>query len=146
MNIKERIKELADARQMKMMWQERENFLSRPLVDDLSIIDELWRGMGDYSIRKRKAFIFVVLYFFSPQKLVGGKMSRGVMRRLVAVTSCTKSVLSHNCEDVVMQYRLYKDFRAMVDELAKALAVMLLDRGCDENIINCVYGESYSKT
>ena len=146
MNIKERIKELSEARQMKLMWQERETFLSRPLVTDLSIIEDLWKEIDKSSVRKRKAYIFVVLYFFSPQKLVGGKISRGVMRELVSVTKYTKSVLSHNCEDMVMQYRLYKDFQIMVDEMLQVVVGMLSRKGCNEDVINCMYGKSYKKT
>ena len=137
MTIKERLKELDEARQMRQLWQERVDFLSKPVITDFSIIDELWKvtakGKG---VRQRKAFVFVVLFFFSPSKLSGGKIIRPVMRRLSAVTGCTKSVLSHNCEDLVIQYSLYKDFRNSVRVIVDELIEMLRTRGVSDDILN----------
>lgn len=138
MNIKERLQELYVARQERMMWEEREEFLSRPLIRDVSIIDELWLKADVSNVRNRKAFVFVVLYYFSPTKLCDGKMARPVMQRLAEVTKCSKSALSHNCEDVVLQYNLYKDFRDMTHKIICTLREIIKERGMmnDELSVN----------
>lgn len=135
MTIKERLKELDEARQMRQIWQERECFLSKPIINDLGVIDELWALTNNGGVRSRKAFVFVVLYFFSPSKLSGGKIIRPVMRKLSSVTGCTKSVLSHNCEDLVIQYSLYRDFRENVSSIIDALVGILRRRGVSEEVI-----------
>ena len=134
MTIQERIDELTETRQTRLMWQEREYFLSRPLVKELPIIKELWTRAFTMkpTVRQRKAFVFVVLYFFSPTKLAGGKTIRSVMQKLSRVTGCSKSVISHNCDDVVMHYRLYSDFRNIVQGIINIMVEILLERGYSE--------------
>lgn len=141
MTIQERIEELQEARKMRILWQERENFLSRPIVQDLTMIDELWRRafVNKPNVRQRKAFVFVVLYFFSPSKLAGGKIIRQVMQKLSRITGCTKSVLSHNCDDVVMHYHLYRDFRQRVKKVADVLVELLMEKGYSEDDFLCIY-------
>lgn len=97
-----------------------EQLLSKPIVDDLSCVGNVYDMFMDYFSEKkptliRKMFIFVVLYFFSPSALAGSKMRRGLREKIAAVLGCTSSNISHDYKNVSFFYITYKHFRNNVN-------------------------------
>lgn len=115
-------------RETKAIVTKEENIISTPLVDDLSKIDDVHSIFVTYSkgrkmIMRRKQFIFIILYFFSPSTLGGFKMRRGLRKKIADLLHCTCSNVSHDYKDISFYYLNYRNFRTSVNEIIeKALA------------------------
>lgn len=85
---------------------------------------------------ERYKFLFVVLAIYCPRALVGGKITKGGLRRKIAeVTQCEVSVVSHNIELLLFRYQKYRTFRREVDDIyCKVMAV--LERNYHQNSLS----------
>ena len=122
------ISELKSIREQKSRLSEREYELSTPILDDYSLIGDIYEWFKEIlsglalppcieSPTQRKKFIFIILFLYSPSTLAGGKMKVGLRDKLAEVTNCTVSLISHNCEDVTFFYQQYKSHRQDIDYL-----------------------------
>lgn len=81
------------------------------------------------SVIQRKKFIFIIMFLFSPSTLVGGKMSAGIRDEISKVTGCSKTLISHNCQDIAFIYNVYSDFRKDVEYIYNEIINRLLSNG-----------------
>lgn len=105
-------------------------YMAHPMLTDTSLITSLY----DMFLRKmriahpkvtelnntiqRSKFIFIIMAFYSPRTLYfGNKMRCDVRDRLAETTGCAKTLISHNCRNVVFYYHAYREFRDDVDML-----------------------------
>lgn len=94
-----------------------------PRLKDLALIPkiyEIFKGIkgGNITVNDRKVFIFVVIYLYSPNKFLGGKMPQGLRRAIVRATKVNcASVISATCTELMVLYTTYSDFRCGVNEL-----------------------------
>ena len=122
----------------KLAEQERE--LSKPILNDLSLVSKLYEWFNDLSIENkgkerilnRKKFIFIVLYLYSPSALVGGKMKVGLRDKLCEVMNINeRSTLSKSLNNLFYHYQIYKYFRHDINSILSGI----MNRLCEEGII-----------
>lgn len=121
------IVELKSIREQKSRLSERENELSTPMLEDLSLIPELYScfrellaGMAcppnPESVTQRKKFLFIVLFLFAPSVLAGGRLPNGIRAEIAGVfPDVSPCVISNNIADVSFIYQQYKDFRQDIE-------------------------------
>lgn len=121
-----RIDAIKDVRVRKSEISEEENILTKPILTDLSRIEEIYSIFKESllkrdcaprieSVSSRKKFIFIILYIYSPSTLAGGKMNDGVRDALAKVCGVVPTVISHNMRDVSFIYQHYHDERDEID-------------------------------
>ncbi|MDR2968295.1 MAG: hypothetical protein LBV32_01670 [Tannerellaceae bacterium] len=148
--IKITIEEMQAIRIQKSELEKKETILSTPLLTDFTLIDLLYgwfkEGLADGNcphpsgcVTQRKKFLFLILYFYSPASLAGGKMRNGLRDKLAQVLEMhSRTTISDNCADVVFFYNRYKYFRNEVDDLFYFLTDKLKEeRGIFLNPSNC---------
>lgn len=111
------ISSVNDIKHRQSMLSKEENELSRPAVTDLNLVGNLYDMFcafeddeGELTLRRKK-FMFVMLYLFSPTALAGNKMRRGLREKIAAVLGCTCSNISHDYKNASFYYLTYKEFR-----------------------------------
>lgn len=123
------IVELKSIREQKSRLSERENELSTPILEDLSLIPELYSWFKELltemtcppnleSVTQRKKFLFIVLFLFAPSVLAGGRLPNGIRAEIAGVfPDVSPCVISNNIADVSFIYQQYKDFRQDIEYL-----------------------------
>jgi len=127
LSIDEIIGRVREIRTLKSQLSTEEGELTRPMLDDLSLIDDIYECYQAYladnnipiTSAERRKFILVVLFLYSAGALAGGKMKLGIRDRVAEVTGCTRSLISHNCENLMFHYEHYKDFKDGVDDILR---------------------------
>lgn len=106
-----------------------------PLLTDLSYIEKLYTISGELKgmtkTERRQVFIFVILLFYSPEKIIGGKTNQSVMAEFCRVTECTISLISHNSQNLLFYCNHYDNFRKAVQRLINDMCVMLMADGME---------------
>lgn len=126
--LHEKVEELSDA--MKE--------LGKPILEDLSLLPkiydaykEVFKRQGRFdtkSVRNRKKFLFVVLYLYSPQSLVGISIRRGLRKKMSELFGLTtSSTISDNCVGLLVLYHAYADFRRDVNLIFQEVLTTLDD-------------------
>lgn len=122
------ISELKSVREERIRLSAKEQELSEPMLDDYSLVGEIYEWFQEIlsertlppradSPLQRKKFIFIILFLYSPKTLAGDKMRIGLRDKIAEVTGCTRTLISHNCEDVSFFYQQYKCHREDIDFL-----------------------------
>lgn len=99
--------------------ERQEELLSRPPVDDVSLINDFYeefckyRGTNLDDVDERRLFLFVIVFFFTPRTISGGmRMKNGVRVELANVIPNTSPcVISNNIANIGFYYRNYREFR-----------------------------------
>ena len=135
------IVELKSIREQKSRLSERENELSTPMLDDLSLIPELYSWFRELlagmvcppnpeSVTQRKKFLFIVLFLFAPSVLAGGRLPNGIRAEIAGVfPDVSPCVISNNIADVSFIYQQYKDFRQDIEYLYSQIIERLKVKG-----------------
>lgn len=135
-----KIIDLKIIREKKSKLAEQERELSKPILNDLSLVSKLYEWFNDLSIENkgkerilnRKKFIFIVLYLYSPSALVGGKMKVGLRDKLCEVMNINeRSTLSKSLNNLFYHYQIYKYFRHDINSILSGI----MNRLCEEGII-----------
>lgn len=135
-----KIIDLKIIREKKSKLAEQERELSKPILNDLSLVGKLYEWFNDLSIENkgkerilnRKKFIFIVLYLYSPSALVGGKMKVGLRDKLCEVMNINeRSTLSKSLNNLFYHYQIYKYFRHDINSILSGI----MNRLCEEGII-----------
>lgn len=103
--------------------------MSQPILTNWNIIPELYEVFKKvFSSRPqnnqvyfRQKFLFVILYLFCPDVLVGEKMPRGfrpILAKIFHLKSGTP--ISDNCSSLMVLYKSYIDFSRDVDIFFRA--------------------------
>lgn len=103
---------------LNLVLEEKE--LSKPILHDINLVGNIYDLFmssfdGKSTMWRRKMFIFVVLYLYSPSALAGTKMRRGLRYKIASVLGCTCSNVSHDYKNVRFFYTTYKAFRMHVN-------------------------------
>lgn len=121
------ISELKHIREQKSRLSEREAELSVPVLDNISLIPQVYKWFVDISsqikpdvsfdnVIQRKKFLYVTLFLFAPSVLAGGRMPNGIRSELSNVfPDITPCVISNNIREAGFEYKQYKDFRKDID-------------------------------
>lgn len=140
-----KIEEIQTIRARKSELEKQETVLSAPILSDFSQIDLIYawfkENQGERncppnmdSVMQRKKFLFIILYFFSPATLAGGKMRKGLRAKLAEVLQLhSRTTISDNCADVVFLYNRYKYFKKEVDDFFHYLIYRLQEFGIEIN-------------
>ena len=94
-----------------------------PTLHDTSLIPVIYRWfceiVGDnINVEKRRQFLFIVLYLYSPKCLLGAKMPNGLRRAIVHTTKVSKgTVISDNANGILVRYNVYKWWKSETDEI-----------------------------
>lgn len=116
------IKQLTSLNEQRKFINKQLRHLYKPLLIEESFIQDIWDICNEeYSYVqptvKKQIFLTVVLLYYSPQKLAGGKISKSVMRTICNVTQSRQSLISHNSENLIFLYDSYRNYREMVDRV-----------------------------
>lgn len=131
-----KIEELKSVRERKSLLSKKENELSRPILDVkymktiYDIFSELTKGTHENRVIKRKKFIFIAMYLFSPASLANGKTQKGVRESICKVLEMrSRSAISGNLSDVVLQYKVYPEFKSDIDSIFSEIVEELKSKG-----------------
>lgn len=124
------INRLIEIRNIKSELSKEENLLLVPTLEDISKIDDIYDVFKGYvednnqefDTTRRQQFLFVVVFLYSVGTLAGGKMKVGLRDKISEVTGCGKTLISHNCINLLFQYTHYKEFKDGVDELMRRVS------------------------
>lgn len=115
--IRTLISSVNDIKHRQSMLSKEENELSTPTLTNLNQVGNLYDMFcafeddeGELTLRRKK-FMFVMLYLFSPTALAGSKMKRGLREKIASVLGCTCSNISHDYKNASFYYLTYKEFR-----------------------------------
>lgn len=121
------IMELKAIREQKSRLSERERELSSALLQDTSLIPEIYSWFKDIvaeadhspnpdGVMQRKKFLFIVLFLYVPSSLAGGRLPNGIRVELANVfPDVSPCVISNNIADVSFIYQQYKNFRQDIE-------------------------------
>lgn len=138
------IAELKLIREQKSRISEREAELSRPVLQNVELIADIYGWFKDIlsgmdfqpnteSVMQRKKFLFIILFLFAPSVLAGGRLPNGIRAELTKVfPSVSPCVISNNIADVSFIYQNYKDFRQDIDYLYTEIVKRLRVKGLIE--------------
>ena len=113
------ISELKHIREQKSRLSEREAELSVPVLDNISLIPQVYKWFVDISsqikpdvsfdnVIQRKKFLYVALFLFAPSVLAGGRMPNGIRSELSNVfPDITPCVISNNIREAGFEYKQY---------------------------------------
>ena len=131
-----KIEELKSVRENKYELSKKEEELSKPVLDlkymktVYEIFSKISKNTNENRVIKRKKFIFISMYLFSPVSLVNGKTQKGVRESISSVLKMrSKSAVSNNLNDVVFQYKTYPCFRNDIDNLFSSIIEELKLKG-----------------
>ena len=109
-------------------------YMAHPLLSDTRLIGRLYEMFLAKMMEahpnvkelnntiQRSKFLFVMMALYSPRTLFfGNKMRCDVRDRLADTTHCAKTLISHNCRNVVFYYHAYREFREDVDMLFSSI-------------------------
>lgn len=135
------IMELKVIREQKSRLSERERELSSALLQDTSLIPEIYSWFKDIisetdcppnpdSVMQRKKFLFIVLFLYAPSSLAGGRLPNGIRAKLVNVfPDVSPCVISNNIADVSFIYQQYKNFRQDIEYIYNQVLERLKIKG-----------------
>jgi|WetSurMetagenome_2_1015567.scaffolds.fasta_scaffold07149_3 hypothetical protein len=93
----------------------------------LKILDKQACPPRHDSINTRKKFIFIVLLLFTPEKFAGGRIDGSVREKLSDILKCSKSAISHQCDDIIFLYQHYKNFKYGVNDIIEKITSTIKD-------------------
>ncbi len=133
LQIEPRLGRLQALRLQKQEIIQEEATLSAPLLTDYELLPKLYEQYNKLissfpashrpdSRAQKKLFLFIALYLYSPQALVGGSIERGFRSHLARTMNVRNShAISYHCEGLVVWYLQYPDFRKAIDYLLPRL-------------------------
>lgn len=126
MNLYDYIQTIESARRNTISAVETEKALEKPILPPERMV-ELYNTFlachkrhstkSEDDIQTRRIFILIAFRLTSPRVLVGYKLNRGIRGRIADVIGCEPSLVSHSFKNLVFQYKRYKTFRALVDDI-----------------------------
>jgi len=131
------IKQLTSLNEQRKHINKVVRHLYKPLLIEESFIQDIWDICNEeypyiQPTERKQVFLTIVLLYYSPQKLAGGKISKSVMRAICNVTQSRQSLISHNSENLIFLYERYQKYREMVDRVNS----LVMDRLEESELVN----------
>ena len=135
------IMELKAIREQKSRLSERERELSSALLQDASLIPEIYSWFKDIvaeadhspnpdGVMQRKKFLFIVLFLYTPSSLAGGRLPNGIRAELAKLfPDVSPCVISNNIADVSFIYQQYRNFRKNIEHIFSDILKKLKVKG-----------------
>lgn len=135
------IMELKAIREQKSRLSERERELSSALLQDTSLIPEIYSWFNDIvaetdhspnpdGVMQRKKFLFIVLFLYAPSSLAGGRLPNGIRAELAKLfPDVSPCVISNNIADVSFIYQQYRNFRKNIEHIFSDILKKLKVKG-----------------
>lgn len=148
------IAEIKFIRKEKSRLSAREKELTKPRLTNLDMLEQLYAWFKEIlagrdcaprieSVTQRKKFLFIVLYLYSPSSLAGGKMAKGVRRRISKVLGIgAPSAVSDNVSSVVFFYDHYPEFHQDVEWIYTEITKRM-ERKTAELLSTCLQGKNH---
>lgn len=133
--------ELKAIREQKSRLSERERELSSALLQDTSLIPEIYSWFKDIvaeadhspnpdGVMQRKKFLFIVLFLYAPSSLAGGRLPNGIRAELAKLfPDVSPCVISNNIADVSFIYQQYRNFRKNIEHIFSDILKKLKVKG-----------------
>ena len=136
------IEELKSIHEEKLRLMEREMALSTPLLTELEYIPMLYKWYcelsgcceesGGLNAHQKGQFLLIILFFYSPITLVGGRIVNGVRDRLAKLFGFNSPSAVSNLRDAISFYETYKGYRNLpVIDIGITFTSELENRTCD---------------
>lgn len=121
------ISELKHIREQKSRLSEREAELSVPVLDNISLIPQVYKWFVDISsqikpdvsfdnVIQRRSFCMLPCFYLLQAYWPAGRMPNGIRSELSNVfPDITPCVISNNIREAGFEYKQYKDFRKDID-------------------------------
>lgn len=138
------ISELKSIRTQRIRLFEREQELSKPILQDYKLISTIYEWFTEIlkeiqpgqRINKpiqRKKFLFILVFLYSPATLAGDKMKQGLRDEIASVLNTNeKSIISKSLNNIVFYYQTYKYFRQDIEYLYTEIVKRLRVKGLIE--------------
>lgn len=130
--ILEKINEIEILCQQEAELSERRKLLLKPVLHDVGLIPVIYKWFVEMCkceaykrcdiMESRRQFIIIIIYLYSPQKLTGGKMKKGI-RDVIQDTLnlSTPTLISNNSKDLLFMYKTYIPFQNSTDWLCEQI-------------------------
>lgn len=119
------IMRLISLRETKAFITSEENKLTRPMEKDYGKIQSFYEIFCKYhdktNSESKRMFLFCIQYLFSPSALAGAKMQKGLRVAISDAIGDSKTLISHNCENLLFMYKNYERFRVGVKAILMEL-------------------------
>lgn len=93
--------------------------LTKPRKDNLNEIPALYESFAGFSKKtgreRRRQFVMIALYFYSPGSLVDGRVSFKIKSALAETLGVSVRNIEYMTKDILFMYDHYADFREGVD-------------------------------
>lgn len=134
-----KIEELRSIHAEKIRLIEREIALSTPLLTKLEYIPMLYKWYcelsgcceesRELSADQKGQFLLIILFFYSPITLVGGRIVNGVRDKLAKLFGFNSPSAVSNLRDAISFYETYKGYRKTIDRLRDEILSRLKENG-----------------
>lgn len=132
--------ELKAIREQKSRLSERERELSSALLQDTSLIPEIYSWFKDIvaetdhsqnpdGVMQRKKFLFIVLFLYAPSSLAGGRLPNIRAELANVFPDVSPCVISNNIADVSFIYQQYRNFRQDIEYIYNQVLERLKIKG-----------------
>ena len=128
-NLK-KLEELRDVRSRQEELKRIEADLARPVMTDVSEIGGIYErfqrltdGMDQWNrYSKRRMFIFIVVWLYSPASIVSERLVPGVRSELTKVLQLkSRTIVSNEMHNLLFVYSTYSQFRADTNRVFRQL-------------------------
>jgi hypothetical protein len=122
-NISETIRKIREAMSEYDRASERLRLESAPILSDKSLIPIIYGWFCEsikekVNVERRRQFIFIILYLYSPKSLLGAKMPSGLRHAIIkSIRIGCNSIISDNTKGLLIRYRVYKWWRKDVEQI-----------------------------
>ncbi len=126
--IRHRIRELRDFATRKGVMKYEERILFEPLLTDVGMMSEIYDMVFALDLdiyAKRSIFYFVVIYYYSPRKLIGIKCPKNVFARMRELVGESSSLVAHGCNNIAYWYLLNNKYHPYVDSVMNRINAMI---------------------
>lgn len=89
--------------------------------DDIEKIYHIYLKLMKDTKENRMIFLFVVIYFYCPDRLWGSYMKKQLRKKIASTTGMQASFISAKCNNLRFYYTKYSEFRDNADALIKAV-------------------------
>lgn len=128
--------------------QEYGNVVARfcePLLKDAIYMDGIYQASqnGYFDpVEERRAFIFTVLFFYFPKKLLNMEKCRtDIVQRMSELAHCSPALVSFDSRDLLFQYKHYKPFRDLVKHTINRAVRFLSSKGINAKLYVTRFGD-----
>lgn len=137
------IQQMKETRRAIHTLRDKQKALFTPAIKDLSHIPEVIHSFLQVQknsgiqirdickeVNKRRQILFIILLLYSPARLLGGQLPRGLRKAIaIALPGISPCTISQDLDKIYLWYNTYKEFSKETDRLYTSTIQLLREKG-----------------